>query len=57
MTPVGSARIIEIVPIPDMKSILLPLFAGSLLAQQAAPDPLLRWMDGIAQRRRAGRQN
>src|SRR5580658_394553 len=32
-----------------MKSMLLPLFAGSLFAQQAGPDPLLRWMDGIAQ--------
>src|ERR1700733_5603513 len=32
-----------------LKSILLPLFAGSLFAQQAGPDPLLRWMDGIAQ--------
>jgi hypothetical protein len=34
----------------DMKSILLPLFAGTLFAQPAGPDPLLRWMDGIAQR-------
>src|SRR5271155_190506 len=35
----------------DMKSMVLPLFAGSLFAQQAGPDdPLLRWMDGIAQR-------
>jgi cephalosporin-C deacetylase-like acetyl esterase len=41
---------IETVRIADMKSILLPLFAGSLFAQQAGPDPLLKWMDGIAQR-------
>jgi cephalosporin-C deacetylase-like acetyl esterase len=33
-----------------MKSILLPLFAGTLFAQPAGPDPLLLWMDGIAQR-------
>src|SRR5580700_3587300 len=32
-----------------MKSILLALCAGSLFAQQAGTDPLLRWMDGIAQ--------
>src|SRR5580704_8501603 len=33
-----------------MKSILLPLFAGTLFAQPAGPDPHLLWMDGIAQR-------
>src|ERR1700689_958752 len=32
-----------------MKSILLALCVGSLFAQQAGSDPLLRWMDGIAQ--------
>jgi hypothetical protein len=54
--PVGSAKLVGIVPITAsgqyalLKSMLLPLFAGSLLAQQPGPDPLLRWMDGIAQR-------
>src|ERR1700683_467351 len=33
-----------------MKSILLPLLVGSLFAQQAGRDPLLQWMDAIAQR-------
>jgi cephalosporin-C deacetylase-like acetyl esterase len=40
-----------------MKWMLAALLAVSVFAQQAGPDPLLRWMDGIAQQQLQQREN